>query len=455
MNNQNKLIVILITGLTLRLILLAYFWDMPLTIVDETHYQSIAENIYNHKEFALRSDPPSSMRPPLYPAFLSIIYYITGGVDLNVVRVIQIVLSLATVYMVFLLGRRLFSEKAGLLASLIFAVYPSFLFFTHFLLTEVLFTLLFTLFIWYFLLFIDKRLHRSIFLAGFFLGLCALTRSIMFPFLPVALLFILFFCKSAFDKKIKFLILLTIGYAVVVAPWAFRNTMLHKSLVIVNTMGGFNLYMGNYEHTPKDRAWAAVNVTGRKAWYYGHEHELEGLTEAEKSKWCTENAKKYILNHKLLTLKRSVIKAANFWGLERSVIGGIIAGHYPAFQKKIYLIPVTLAIFAVYAALIISSIFGFVYYFTTKKFEILFIIILIGYFTAMHSIVFGHSRYHLSLISILAIFSAQALLNLRKIWENRSCWNFRISILLSIVFVIIWVREIIFIEGVRSVNSIS
>ncbi len=79
-------------------------------------------------------------------------------------------------------------------------------------------------------------------------------------------------------------------------------------------MGGFNLYMGNYEHTPLNRSWAAVELTGNKAWYYGHKQVLSGMNEAQKGKWCKEKAKEFILNHKLLTVKRDLVKAANFWG---------------------------------------------------------------------------------------------------------------------------------------------
>ncbi len=455
MNNRNKILIVLLIGLILRLILLAYFWDKPLTIVDETHYQQLAENIYKHKEFAMTKGSPTSMRPPLYPIFLRTIYFLVDGIHLNAVRIVQIILSLATIFMVFMLGKKIFNEKIGLLAALVFAVYPSFIFFTHLLLTEVLFTFLFSFFIWYFILFLEKKRFRDIWMAGIFMGLGALTRSILYPFFVIALIFLFISCKGSISQNAKWLILLTIGYVIVVGPWSIRNTILHKRPVIVNTMGGFNLYMGNYEHTPLNRAWAAVDLAGDKAWYYGHEQELSGMQEVEKEEWCKKKAKEFILNHKFLTLKRDLIKAANFWGMERSIIGGIIAGHYPGLDNKVYLAFITLAIFSVYAIVVISSVFGFVYNISRKRYNILFVVLLIGYFTAMHSIVFGHSRYHIPLIPLLIIFASWAIVNLKRIWREQSLWRFKSSIIVSIIFIIIWVREIIFVEGARYLSNIS
>lgn len=454
MNNRNKLLIILFIGLTLRLILLTYFWDKPLKIVDETHYQTIAEHIlYNH-EFSLETGNPTSMRPPLYPAFLSTIYFLTGGIHLNAARIAQIILSLATIYMVFLLGKKIFNEKIGLLAAFVFSVYPSFLFFTHFLLAEVLFTFLFTFFIWYFLSFIEKRSSRDILLAGIFMGLSSLTRSILYPFLIVALIFLLISCKGTMAQRVKWLFLLAMGYTIIVGPWTIRNTLLYKTPVVVNTMGGFNIYMGNYEHTPLNRAWAAVGLTGNKAWYYGHENELSGLNEAQKEKWCSKKAKEFISDHKILTIKRSLIKAINFWGMERSIVGGIMGGYYTGLNKRVYLAGITLLIFLAYAIVVISSMFGFIYNISLKRVDILFVIILICFFTTMHSIVFGHSRYHLPLIPLLAIFSSWGIMNFKYIFQNRSSWTFRFSILASVFFIFIWVREIIFVEGARYLNNI-
>lgn len=91
-----------------------------MTIVDEIQYQAIAENILNNHEFSLHPGQPTSMRPPVYPGFLSLVYFVTGGISFNTVRVIQIFLSLAVIYVIYLLGRDMFDEKNGLARSTYF-----------------------------------------------------------------------------------------------------------------------------------------------------------------------------------------------------------------------------------------------------------------------------------------------------------------------------------------------
>jgi 4-amino-4-deoxy-L-arabinose transferase-like glycosyltransferase len=458
LSNKRALILILAIGLLLRLSVLTLFWDTPLTNVDETHYQAIAENILDHGEFSVRTGYPTSIRPPLYPAFLSACYALFGHIDYNGIRIIQILFSLGLIYTVSLLGKRMFDERSGLTAGLIFACYPSFVFFTNFLLTEILFTLLFTLFVWLFLELFHSQNREvksgstnklKVFLSGVLLGLSALTRSILYPFLPVALILIAFFFRGTPLKIIKYAVLFTAGYALIISPWAIRNSILHQTPVVVGTMGGLNLYMGNYAHTPLNRAWAAIDLTGEKVWYYGHEDVLKGMNEAQKQKWAVSKAKDYMWEHKLLTTKRSLIKAANFWGLERSVLGGVLSGNWPDLKGKVALVVTSFFIFAVYGIVVMGSVFGLIYNFDSRPVGVLITIVLFAYFTGMHALVFGHSRYHLPLVPLMIVFASWSALHLRTIFEQRKEWKFKLSFVVSSIFIAIWSREIVFIEAAR------
>jgi 4-amino-4-deoxy-L-arabinose transferase-like glycosyltransferase len=416
---------------------------------------------------------------------LSAVYTITGGVHLNAVRIVQIILSLGIIWIVYLLGRTIFNEKCGLLAALIFAVYPSFIFFTHFVLTEVLFALLFLLFVYFFISFLkpqprnpdagadgseiesknkqdgpdvgplnSKRRNWDIFLAGLFLGLGALTRSILYPFLGVAIVFVVCLCRGDLVKKIQWVFLLGLGFILVVSPWTFRNYKLYKSLVVIDTMGGLNMYLGNYEHTPLNRAWAAIDLTGDKTWFYGHEKDLAEMNEAQKQQWAMNKAREFILGHIGLTLKRDLIKAANFWGLEREVIGPIIAGHWPRLNRTSYLIVITFFVFGIYGIVTICSVFGILSHLQLRNKDILFCALLIVFFMGMHAIVFGHSRYHLPLMPLLGIFASWSLMNLKTLWKSRFPWRQIVGIALVIALIGIWGREIVFIEGARFLHNL-
>jgi tetratricopeptide (TPR) repeat protein len=65
---------------------------------------------------------------PLYPYWLAVIFALAGH-SLGLVRVIQAVLGAASCVLLGLAGRRFFSDRAGVIAALLLAVYPPAVFF--------------------------------------------------------------------------------------------------------------------------------------------------------------------------------------------------------------------------------------------------------------------------------------------------------------------------------------
>lgn len=472
MKNDNRkiLLLILVLGLCVRLGLLVFFWDQPLKIVDETHYQKIGENIMNYHEFSYVPGMPTTFRPPLYPAFLAGIYLVTGAHP-NAVRIVQILLSLGIIVILFYLARMLFDRRVAVIAALIFAIYPTFAFFTHLILTEVLFTFFLLLFIYLFVPFLRNdtdHFHEgagksrqgvdrggwSILLAGLVLGLGALTRSILYPILFICICALLLAGRGAFIRRVKWAALITLGFVIIVGPWTLRNYALYKHVVVVDTMGGLNMYLGNYEHTPLNRAWAAIDLTGDKSWRFGHEEELSRLNDAQKAAWASGKALEFIRGHKLLTVKRDIIKAANFWGLEREVIGPIINGDWPQLGSKLSLLTITFFVFLIYCLVAVFSVPAIMAHLRLKNREILFLLVLIAAFMGMHSLTFGHSRYHLPLMPLLGMFASWTVLNLKTVWENRKTWRQRVAALLIVGLCAIWLREILIVEGARFLKNV-
>ena len=74
---------------------------------------------------------------PLYPYLLGLLYAV-GGDDIAVVRVVQIVLGAASCVLLALAGRGWFSERVGLLAGGLLAVYAPAVFFDALLQKSVL-----------------------------------------------------------------------------------------------------------------------------------------------------------------------------------------------------------------------------------------------------------------------------------------------------------------------------
>jgi hypothetical protein len=110
-------------------------------ITDEQQYSQIARSIVAGDGFAWAPGQPTSIRPPLYPGLLAALWSISPD-NLQAVRGLQILLSLATAALVYILGSRIYGAQTGVWAAAVCWLYPSFIFFDFLILTETLFTFL-------------------------------------------------------------------------------------------------------------------------------------------------------------------------------------------------------------------------------------------------------------------------------------------------------------------------
>src|SRR5262249_9782521 len=159
-----------------------------------------------------------------------------------------------------------FSEPVGRLAAAAFWLYPTFIVFNFLILTETLFTLLFVAFVLLAVMLVQTPRATLAFVCGLTLGVAALARSVLWP-LPLALCpLLVLVIRAPIRARLVLPALVLLGFLVPIVPWAVRNTRLQGVVEIVDTMGGINLRMGNYEYTPDDRMWDAVSLTGEKNW---------------------------------------------------------------------------------------------------------------------------------------------------------------------------------------------
>jgi 4-amino-4-deoxy-L-arabinose transferase-like glycosyltransferase len=399
------LAIAMLAGLLGRGVVFSQTAGLGIPIIDEQHYTSIAGNLINRHEFSMISGQPTSIRPPLYPAFLAAIWSIAGEHNYQAVRLVQGVLSAVTAWLVFLIGRDFFSPRAGRIAAAVFWLYPSFIFFNVTILTETLYTLLLVSFVWLTAKVVVSPRPQTAVLAGVALGLACLTRSSLWP-LPILLCPLLVaIIKESTRDRLATASLFLVGYAIVVAPWAVRNTRLQGQLTIVDTMGGVNLRLGNYEHTPEDRMWDAVSLEGEKNWAYELRKERPGpFTEGEKDKWAQARAVEYIAAHPWTTMRRSLIRLADFWGLEREYLAGVDRGHY--LPPRWFALVVSALTVVAYVGVALSAVGG-VWLTRSRDWRVDLVLLMPSLaIMAAHAIVFGHSRYHAPLVPVLALYAA-------------------------------------------------
>src|SRR5436190_23263877 len=119
--------MIAVLALILRLISLAELRDTPLFAVpigDAQKYDAWAQEIVSGQWMGTQV----FYQTPLYPYLLAAVFAVRGH-DLFAVRLLQALLGAASCVLLALVGRWFFSERAGLIAALILAVYPPAIFF--------------------------------------------------------------------------------------------------------------------------------------------------------------------------------------------------------------------------------------------------------------------------------------------------------------------------------------
>jgi hypothetical protein len=70
----------------------------------------------------------------------------------------------------------------------------------------------------------------------------------------------------------------------------------------------------------------------------------------------------------------------------------------------------------------------------------------------MHTLTFGHSRYHLPLIPIVSLYAAGAITAASAIWQQRRSIRFTLAGALCALLAMSWAWELFFVDPQRYFN---
>lgn len=216
---------------------------------DAINYDAMARQFLNNGVLGYMSQKPNAYVTPGYPIFLSVIYSIFGYDSASrfmQVRVAQAVLGAATCILIFAIAKRLFNSRASIFALFISAVYPTFVWAPSLILTEVLYTFLFVLYIYIQIYAIDKSTKFSSILSGAVFALAVLVRPLMFPlfFIPFIMHYLTTGNKTAFRQ----LAAAIIGVVLTMMPWWIRNYISLHKIVVLATQTGNPLIAGTFPY---------------------------------------------------------------------------------------------------------------------------------------------------------------------------------------------------------------
>ena len=214
---KNSIAVILLLGFLFRIFLLKFHWTVGF---DEVHYLRLGL-IGARDGFAAMMHP---YWPPFYPFLIMLFSKVIANGELAA-RMVNIVASTISVYLIYRICKEFYSEKIALLAAATYAFYPSLAFESTTVLAETVYTTLGIAAIWSGWLCLKKQSFIYAFLVGFWASCAYLAKpeGIYYVMVFVGILMLIMIVKiKAFPKKLPVFALLSIfGYLLLALPYMF------------------------------------------------------------------------------------------------------------------------------------------------------------------------------------------------------------------------------------------
>jgi len=175
---MNRFLLILTLGaLAIRLAFIAIAPAVPPIVdLDSVDYDQIARHVASGEGFGYGPGQLSSFRPPLYPLFLSVIYWVVG-VNHGIVRILQAILGAGLPAIVYLVARRKFPIQEAQVSAVLCAIYPALIGMSGAFLTEVIYIPLLALAILSLVLLEEQPTWGRVLISGILLGLTLLART--------------------------------------------------------------------------------------------------------------------------------------------------------------------------------------------------------------------------------------------------------------------------------------
>lgn len=397
--NARLLTIILVIGLFLRVAYgISLRNDVP--VHDAAWYDLVGMNLVQHGQFCEVRDKPTASRGPGYPLFLAGIFAVFGH-NLVAARLIQALVSAATCFLIFLIGREVFDEETGLVASAISGVYPHFIYYSGYLLIETLYCFLVADVVLVCCRLARKPTFTLLAVCGLLFSLTVLTKASFLVVLPLFLAILLFVWGPGKRDSYKHAAVIVLFFLAGQAPWVARNYLALDSLVLTESGGGLNLLRASRTFELYDRQQYAeelqtpVQIAGAK------------LGEIERDRYFRRESLAFIAEHPWYMIKLAARKFSTFWGM------------YPRrdhtySQSYAVLFVVSVASFV---PLLLFAVFGAATSLRLWRQE-LFLYGAIVSFTLLHMVFWSEGRYRVPIMPYVILFAAHGMIGTFARWKD-------------------------------------
>jgi 4-amino-4-deoxy-L-arabinose transferase-like glycosyltransferase len=210
---------------------------------DEVGYVTLAGHLVHDRSFTDYYGVPTSYRTPGLPLLLTLPIGL-AGLNPVVGRIFMCLIGSLLIPACYLLGRASTgSEKIAWTAAALAAFFPTWVFLSSSLGSDIPAAILVTLMAW---MLIEGRQRSVLWMvgAGILWGAATLVRPVVLVYAPGICLW-LWMALPERKRRLAALLAVVIPYACLLAPWTVRNTRVNGTFVLVSTQGGSELYKSN------------------------------------------------------------------------------------------------------------------------------------------------------------------------------------------------------------------
>jgi 4-amino-4-deoxy-L-arabinose transferase-like glycosyltransferase len=290
---------------------------------------------------------PTAWEPPLYPYLIAGVFHVFGiysKASAFILLTINSIFSALTCIPIFLIAKRIFSEKVAVGAAWTWALLPYVMFWcTRWVWETSLSALLIATILWLALSMEDRDGFSSWLTFGFLWGITALTSTVLLSFLPAAGLWSWYRRAKRGKRSLAGIVLASVVFFACIAPWLMRDYRTFGKFIFIRDNFGAELRMGNgngadgiwmeYLHPTQDvYAMRQYTAMGELAYVAMRKRQALDYIQADYARFGRLCVKRFIYYWAgpprlaqvwwLAQVKNSLFLASSvlmFWGLGRAL----------------------------------------------------------------------------------------------------------------------------------------
>jgi 4-amino-4-deoxy-L-arabinose transferase-like glycosyltransferase len=180
---------------------------------------------------------------PFTLAFFVMIFGKFGGI--TAFRIFQALIQTGSLFVLFLIARKIFNSKVGAVAVIISALGIADYWVTNLILTESIFKFFVLCLVYFSIYAVEENKTKYYVLGGIFLGFGTLFRPTIATF-PIIILFMWILKKYSIKDMIKYTVLVGGIFCIILSPWWIRNYNVFHKFIPLTLATGNPMLQGTY-----------------------------------------------------------------------------------------------------------------------------------------------------------------------------------------------------------------